>query len=127
MDRRLYSVETPCYVVDEKRLIENLEILKDVAIRAGCKILLAQKAFSMFSVYPLIGRWMEQLPVVYLRQSLAMKRWVRKPMFFRRHIWKRNLMRLREFVTIWKKSSCKGKKLWYPNKSPAFHPGTWYL
>ncbi|WP_312060051.1 carboxynorspermidine decarboxylase [Anaerotignum sp.] len=59
MDRRLYSVETPCYVVDEKRFIENLEILKDVAIRAGCKILLAQKAFSMFSVYPLIGRYLD--------------------------------------------------------------------
>lgn len=59
MDRRLYSVETPCYVVDEKRLIENLEILKDVAIRAGCKILLAQKAFSMFSVYPLIGGYLD--------------------------------------------------------------------
>lgn len=59
MVERLYSVETPCYVVDEKRLIENLEILKDVAIRAGCKILLAQKAFSMFSLYPLIGRYLD--------------------------------------------------------------------
>ncbi|MCQ4935926.1 carboxynorspermidine decarboxylase [Anaerotignum propionicum] len=59
MVERLYSVETPCYVVNEKRLIENLEILKDVAIRAGCKILLAQKAFSMFSVYPLIGRYLD--------------------------------------------------------------------
>ncbi len=59
MDGRLYSVETPCYVIDEKRLIENLETLKDVAMRAGCKILLAQKAFSMFSVYPLIGRYLD--------------------------------------------------------------------
>lgn len=59
MVERLYSVETPCYVVDKKRLIENLDILKDVAIRAGCKILLAQKAFSMFSVYPLIGRYLD--------------------------------------------------------------------
>ncbi len=59
MDKTLYSVETPCYVVDEKRLIQNLEILKDVANRAGCKILLAQKAFSMFAVYPLIGRYLD--------------------------------------------------------------------
>ncbi|KXL53098.1 carboxynorspermidine/carboxyspermidine decarboxylase [Anaerotignum neopropionicum] len=56
---RLYSVETPCYVVDEKRLIENLEILREIAERAGCKILLAQKAFSMFAVYPLIGRYLD--------------------------------------------------------------------
>jgi carboxynorspermidine decarboxylase len=59
MDRALYSVETPCYVVDEKRLIENLEILREIAERAGCKILLAQKAFSMFAVYPLIGRYLD--------------------------------------------------------------------
>lgn len=59
MDERLYSVETPCYVVDEKSLIENLVILRDVADLAGCKILLAQKAFSMFAVYPLIGRYLD--------------------------------------------------------------------
>ncbi|WP_313525865.1 carboxynorspermidine decarboxylase [Anaerotignum sp.] len=58
MERALFSVETPCYVVDEKRLVENLTILRDVAQRAGCKILLAQKAFSMFAVYPLIGKYL---------------------------------------------------------------------
>ena len=42
------NVKTPCFVVDEKRLIHNLEILKGVMDRTGCKILLAQKAFSMF-------------------------------------------------------------------------------
>lgn len=52
-------VETPCYVVDEERLTGNLTILKSVAEQAGCKILLAQKAFSMFSVYPLIGRYLD--------------------------------------------------------------------
>ena len=41
---------TPYFLIDEERLIHNLEILKDVANRSGCKILLAQKAFSMFSV-----------------------------------------------------------------------------
>ena len=49
---------TPCYVTDEGLLIKNLEILKDTAEQAGCKILLAQKAFSMFSVYPLIGKYL---------------------------------------------------------------------
>lgn len=58
MNENLYSVETPCYVVDEQRLIENLTILAEVAKQAGCKILLAQKAFSMFAVYPLIGRYL---------------------------------------------------------------------
>ncbi len=53
------KVETPCYVIDEKRLRENLEILADVKKRSGCKILLAQKAFSAFSVYPLIAEYLD--------------------------------------------------------------------
>ncbi len=52
------NVKTPCFVVDEKRLIHNLEILKGVMDRTGCKILLAQKAFSMFYAYPLIRRYL---------------------------------------------------------------------
>ena len=58
MKKSLISVATPCYVTDEGLLIKNLEILKDTAEQAGCKILLAQKAFSMFSVYPLIGKYL---------------------------------------------------------------------
>ncbi len=61
MDKLLHDLQalpTPCYVVDEQKLIDNLTILKSVADQAGCKILLAQKAFSMFRVYPLIGRYL---------------------------------------------------------------------
>ena len=54
----LSTLPTPCYVVDEARLTENLTLLKTVADAAGCNILLAQKAFSMFRVYPLIGRYL---------------------------------------------------------------------
>ena len=53
------SLPTPCYIVDEKLLINNLEILQTVKERTGCKILLAQKAFSMFSLYPLIGKYLD--------------------------------------------------------------------
>lgn len=49
---------TPCYVVDEALLIKNLEILKAVQAQSGAKILLAQKAFSMFRVYPLIAQYL---------------------------------------------------------------------
>ena len=52
------KVPTPAYVVDEKKLIQNCEILKRVQEEAGCKILLAQKAFSMYSEYPLIGKYL---------------------------------------------------------------------
>lgn len=50
------ALSTPVYVVDETALVHNLEILQGVEQRTGCHILLAQKAFSMFRVYPLIGR-----------------------------------------------------------------------
>ncbi|WOV86336.1 carboxynorspermidine decarboxylase [Sporosarcina oncorhynchi] len=52
------TVPSPSYVVDEKLLIKNLELLKSVIDRTGCKILLAQKGFSMYSVYPLIGQYL---------------------------------------------------------------------
>ena len=42
----------------EKKLKENLELLRIVEERSGAKILLAQKAFSMFEVYPLIGEYL---------------------------------------------------------------------
>lgn len=51
--------ETPCYVVDEQKLVSNLEILRKIAVDAECKILLAQKAFSMYALYPLIGRYLD--------------------------------------------------------------------
>lgn len=54
----LNAVETPYYIVDETLLIKNLEILKSVIDRTGCHILLAQKAFSMYSLYPLIGNYL---------------------------------------------------------------------
>ena len=52
------ALSTPVYVVDETALVHNLEILQGVEQRTGCHILLAQKAFSMFRVYPLIGRYL---------------------------------------------------------------------
>ena len=58
MNFDINKIKTPYYIVDEKLLKNNLELLKSVADRSGCKILLAQKAFSMFSLYPLIGRYL---------------------------------------------------------------------
>ncbi|MBW1695797.1 MAG: carboxynorspermidine decarboxylase [Deltaproteobacteria bacterium] len=52
------DIRTPCYVVDETVLEENLKILDSVQKRAGCKILLALKGFAMFSMFPLIRRYL---------------------------------------------------------------------
>ena len=52
------ALRTPYYLLDESLLKQNLEILQDVAQKSGCKILLAQKAFSMFAVYPLLSQYL---------------------------------------------------------------------
>lgn len=54
LDLDLDRVPTPCFVLDESALKQNLSILASVQNRTGCRILLALKGFSMFSVFPLI-------------------------------------------------------------------------
>lgn len=54
---RFDELKTPAYVIDEKMLIHNLEILHKVEEDTGCHILLAQKAFSAYAEYPLIGKY----------------------------------------------------------------------
>ena len=53
------SIPTPSFVVEENLLRKNLEILKRVREESGAKILLAQKAFSMFHFYPLIREYLD--------------------------------------------------------------------
>lgn len=48
------ELNTPCYITDETLLKKNGEILKSIQDKTGCKILLAQKAFSMFKTYPIL-------------------------------------------------------------------------
>ena len=52
----LNSVKTPCYVISEQALAKNLDILESVMKHTGCKILLAQKAFSNFVTYPQLSK-----------------------------------------------------------------------
>jgi len=85
---------TPYFLVDENRLLHNLEILKQVSEQAGCKILLAQKAFSTFSAYPLLrvygNIWQEPQPAACMRPDWAMRNLERKPMCFLLPIQRRN-------------------------------------
>ena len=54
----LASLPTPCYLLDEGQLRRNGELLLGVQQRTGCKILLAQKAFSNFNVYPVLAPYL---------------------------------------------------------------------
>ena len=52
------QLPTPCYILDEGQLRRNGEILSAVMERTGCRILLAQKAFSNFDCYPLLAQYL---------------------------------------------------------------------
>ena len=55
---RRQDLPTPCYIIDEAKLRSNLELLHKVEQESGAKILLAQKAFSCFAVYPMIAEYL---------------------------------------------------------------------
>lgn len=54
----LLNLPTPCYCIDEVALENNCKILNSVIKNTGCKILLAQKAFSNFNFYPLLSQYL---------------------------------------------------------------------
>lgn len=55
---KIEELKTPCYVVEEEKLKKNLKVLQYVMEETGCHILLAQKAFSMYHSYPLLGEYL---------------------------------------------------------------------
>lgn len=52
------GMKTPCYVIDSDALRRNLSVLQGVMQRTGAHILLAQKAFSCYALYPMIGEYL---------------------------------------------------------------------
>ena len=60
--------------MDESLIIKNLEVLTRVKQEAGCKILLAQKAFSMYALYPLISRYLDGTCASGLHEAQLAKR-----------------------------------------------------
>ena len=57
--QELFSqLPTPCYIIDEAGLHKNGACLRSVIAHTGCKILLAQKAFSNYDFYPLLSEYL---------------------------------------------------------------------
>lgn len=50
----LYTLDTPVFAVDRALLRQNADILRMIRLQTGVKILLALKAFSMFSTFDLL-------------------------------------------------------------------------
>ena len=55
----LYSLPSPCFVIDKKALRSNLEVLKKLKFETNVKILIALKAFSTLSLAPLISEYLD--------------------------------------------------------------------
>ena len=61
MDKFRFDISklpTPCYLVDESLIEKNMQTMANIQDRTGCRILLAQKGFSMFYFYPLISKYL---------------------------------------------------------------------
>jgi len=65
----LDNVPTPCYVLDEARLLQNLAVLDDVQQRTGCRVILALKGFAMFGVFPLIREYLRGVAASSLHEA----------------------------------------------------------
>ena len=56
--RAALAGEAPAYLLDERALRENGEVLRTLASESGAKIVLAQKAFAQPQLYPLLGEYL---------------------------------------------------------------------
>ena len=50
---------TPYYLIDEKKLLRNLKIIRQVRETSGARSLLALKCFSTWSVFPLMRQYLD--------------------------------------------------------------------
>ena len=49
---------TPYFLIDKEKIESNLKVLRSVMDQTGCRILLAQKCFSLYGLYPLVSRYL---------------------------------------------------------------------
>lgn len=53
------DIPSPCYVCEEDKLVNNLQLMQDVQERAGVDIILALKGFSMWCTFPLVSQYLK--------------------------------------------------------------------
>jgi carboxynorspermidine decarboxylase len=64
------AVPSPCFVLDEARLRNNLELLADVSARSGATIICALKGFAMYSTFPLVRRYLPGVTASSLAEAM---------------------------------------------------------
>lgn len=51
-------MSNPYFVIDANLIEANLKVLRTIMNKTGCKILLAQKCFSCYALYPMISKYL---------------------------------------------------------------------
>lgn len=74
----LSRVKTPCFIIDEARLEDNLSIIQKVKDRTGCKILLALKAFSNYALFPILRKTLDGVCASSVNEARLGKKKFRK-------------------------------------------------
>jgi carboxynorspermidine decarboxylase len=64
------EIPSPCYVLDEEYLIENLELIDRIKRQAGIRILMALKGFAMWSTFPLIRKYLDGATASSLHEAM---------------------------------------------------------
>lgn len=53
------ELPSPCFLLEENRLIKNLQLIQQVQQQSGCQVILALKGFAMWSAFPLIRQYLK--------------------------------------------------------------------
>ncbi len=72
------EIPSPCFVLDESRLLKNLELIRRVQDEAGCKIITAFKGFSMWSTFPLVRQYVAGATASSLNEAILAKEEMQK-------------------------------------------------
>ena len=68
-DRQLRDLKTPCFIVNESRVEENLITINRVKEATGARVLLALKGFAMWSLFPLIRQYLSGIAASSLNEA----------------------------------------------------------
>jgi len=58
-EKNLETLPSPCWLLEEKKLIANLKIIEDIKKQTGAKVLLALKGFALWKSFPLIRSYLD--------------------------------------------------------------------
>ena len=64
------QLPSPCFVLDEQKLIDNLKLLKQIRDEAGIKILCALKGYAMWSTFPLLRQYLDGATASSLHEAM---------------------------------------------------------